>query len=145
MRRIALRLPGIEVRARLHEAAAPRMTSRVWDLLPLRVRLRSSRWSGESTFASVAGLVDRELQPTRTSLPRENPATFMSPGKLYVGAATGGFGLPYGEAQSRDFGSNTWMISVATIESDLDDFIAELATVRRVGELELDVTRIDAT
>lgn len=143
MRRIALRLPRSDVFARLNELA-PRTTRRLWELLPLRITLRSSRWSGESTFASVAGLIDRDLQPSRTSLPGESPSTFMSPGRLYVGAATGGFGLPYGEAQSRDFGANTWMIHVATIEPEMDAFLAELATIRHAGELALVVRRVEA-
>lgn len=142
MRRIRLRLPDATVEARLLDDLAPRTCERLWAVLPLTVTLRNSRWSGESTYAGVPALREVSHQASRTHLPLENPATFMCPGRLYVGAFTGGLGLPYGQAQSRDVGLNTWITEAAATLGDDRAFIAALARVRRAGATELTIERV---
>ena len=142
MRRIRLRLPDASVEARLLEDAAPRASERLWRALPLRVQLRSSRWSGETTFASAPILSDPADQASRVHVPRENARTFMLPGHLYTGAFTGGIGLAYGEAQSRDVGLNTWTTDVAEFVGDSAAFLSALARVRRAGATDLLIERV---
>jgi hypothetical protein len=139
-RTIVVDVDGLRITARLLEDA-PRMAERLWSALPVETALRQSRWSGESTYASIPELAAPEDQRERTEIPAEHPATFMYPGRMYAGAATGGIGLPYGEAQSRDAGLNTWITEVAELVGDHTAFLAMLARVRREGRKTLRITR----
>jgi hypothetical protein len=141
MKRIWIDVDGVRASARLLESEAPRAAARLWAALPIDTPLRQSRWSGNSTYAAVPELRSEADQPERTDVPAESPATFMCPGHVYAGAATGGVGLPYGEAQSRDIGLNTWITEVAALEGDHAALLAALARVRRDGAKRLRITR----
>jgi hypothetical protein len=130
----------VVVRARLFAADAPRAVARFAEALPLAEPLRQSRWSGNSTFVSMPRVRDADLQAERTAIPPERPATFMTPGRLYLGLATGGLGLPYGEAQSRDVGVNTWLVELGELEGDVGPFLERLRRVRREGATRLRIT-----
>ena len=141
MKRIWVEVDGVRARARLDEETAPRATARLWESLPIETPLRQSRWSGNTTYAALPGLRSEAEQRERTDVPAERPATFMCAGRLYVGMATGGIGLPYGEAQSRDVGLNTWTTEVAAFEGDYAGLIAALARVRQEGVKTVRITR----
>jgi hypothetical protein len=140
MRRIVIDVDGTRVEGLLHEDA-PRAAGRLWRSLPIEAELRQSRWSGESTYVAVPALLAPEEQPERTDVPVERPATFMLPGRIYAGAATGGLGLPYGEAQSRDVGLNTWITEVGQLVDDHAALLDALARVRQEGPKRLRITR----
>jgi hypothetical protein len=141
MKRILVEIDGTRATARLHEADAPRAVARFWAALPIDTPLRQSRWSGNSTFAAIPALRAEDEQRDRTDVPAERPATFMCPGRLYAGAATGGIGLPYGEAQSRDFGLNTWITEIAEFDGDHAALLTVLARIRRDGAKRMRITR----
>jgi hypothetical protein len=141
MKRIWIEVDGTRATARLFEADAPRAVARFWAVLPIEAPLRQSRWSGNSTFAAIPALRAEDEQRDRTDVPAERPATFMCRGRIYAGAATGGIGVPYGEAQSRDFGLNTWISEIAEFDGDHAALIATLARIRRDGAKRMRITR----
>jgi len=141
VRHVLIEVDGARARARLNDEEAPRASARFWEALPIDTPLRQSRWSGNTTYAALPALRSEAEQRERTDVPAERPATFMCAGRLYVGMATGGIGLPYGEAQSRDIGLNTWTTEVAAFDGDYRELMAALRRIRRDGPKTLRITR----
>jgi hypothetical protein len=135
--RVTITVGDVVAVARLLDDEAPRAVRRLLSALPIEGRLRQSRWSGETTYASFAELVDLSLQASGDQPPLESPASIMCSGTLHYGPAKGNLGFAYGQAQSRAVGgANTWGIHVATVEEELGRYLAALRGVRRGGAMD---------
>jgi hypothetical protein len=134
VRRIVLSAGGVEATAHLEVDLAPRTAELLWRLLPLRATLRQSRWSGETTWVRLPEFVDE-------SIPLENPATFMCPGTVHLTPSKGYLGLPYGQAQSRHEGENTWDNVVGLLDEGAEAFLEALRSIRSTGAVELTIRR----
>jgi hypothetical protein len=140
MDRIQLAVGQAQAIARLYSDAAPRTAALFMAALPVAGVLRQSRWSGPTTFVLIPALRTSILPQQRTTFPEERAATFMCPGRIYVNSA--GLGLPYGAAQSRDVGLNTWLVELGELEGDYGPFLSALRRVRRDGARPLTITRL---
>jgi len=131
-RRIVLSAGGVTTVARLEHELAPRTAALLLRLLPITATLRQSRWSGESTWVKMPEFLDADI-------PLENPSTFMCAGTVHLTPSKGYFGLPYGQAQSRHEGVNTWDNVVGNLEDGSEEFLAVLRSIRRTGAVELTI------
>lgn len=121
MKRITIKIGGIEAEASLFEDKAPKTVAAVWERIPFVDRTVQVRWSGDAW--RTAGRY--EVLPK--DHPVENPGGQLSAGDIiyyYTGDLNKVIGFVYGKAQwLAPFMKPVEVSVIGKIDKNLDEFV----------------------
>lgn len=126
MRQIEIQVGDVVATATLRTDAAPELTARLWDALPIEVPLVHAIRSGNCAEATCAELVDPDQKV-------ESQVSFFYPGMVAYRPATGELTFAYGQGQARSETGTHWVSYVGQVDGSGDDIFTAWEATRSVG------------
>ena len=141
MRRIAIELDGVRVRALLYDDRAPLTVGALWECLLFEDRVTHAKWSGSMFHTNVELPID--LDTSRLPFGLENPVGFQAPGDIVYLPAIRELAIAYGEARFSWVTGAMMVTGLGKIEGDLAAFAKKAERLQWDGAKALVLRRGD--
>jgi hypothetical protein len=134
MQQIEIQVGDVTATATLRADAAPVLTGKLWEALPVELPLRHAVRSGNCAEAASPDLADPELKV-------ESQVSFFYPGMVAYRPGTGELTFAYGQGQARSETGTHWVSYIGQIDGNGADIFKAWEATRSVGASSVSIRR----